>query len=195
MTGGSWPIPPCPDTRISGGLGDGLACPVPFPHRSPMVGLHRDAKVSSRRCRLSPPPPQRDAALPGGPAAPGDLPRRGAGSRPHGLGHPVVGGARLPKLPPVRHPGARVRTAAMLGLRARPTPGVLLQGTGRVPVLQRPTHGGGGGPPDRRGDPAPPRPAVGAFRAEAATALPAPDARGGELGARRLPQGAQSRAP
>jgi len=37
------------------------------------------AGVWSRRCRLSPPPPHRDAPLPRGPASPRDLPRRGAG--------------------------------------------------------------------------------------------------------------------
>ncbi len=47
---------------------------------------------------------------------------------------------------------------------------------------------------NRRGDPAPSRAAVGAVCAEADSALPAPDARGGECGARHLPPGAPVRA-
>ncbi|MDA0330331.1 MAG: PQQ-binding-like beta-propeller repeat protein [Gemmatimonadetes bacterium] len=46
------------------------------------------------------------------------LPRRGAGSRPHGLGRPQVGGARLSKLSAVRHPRPRLRAGAVHGLRA-----------------------------------------------------------------------------
>jgi len=37
-----------------------------------------------------------------------------------------------------------------------------------MPLLQCPAHGGGGGPPDRRGDPAPPCAVVGALGAQAA---------------------------
>jgi hypothetical protein len=47
-----------------------------------------------------------------------DLPRRVPGRRPHGLGRPVVGGARLPQLPAVRHPRPRIRAGALHGLRA-----------------------------------------------------------------------------
>jgi hypothetical protein len=68
--GGAWPIQPCQGTRISVGLGHGLPCPSPFPCRPPMVGRPRSAEVSPSRCRLPPPPPHRDAPLPGGPAPP-----------------------------------------------------------------------------------------------------------------------------
>ena len=74
-------------------------------------------------------------------------------------------------------------------------PGLLLQGSRRLPVVQCPAHGGGGRAPHRRGDPATPHPAVGAVRAQASAAFPAPDARGGECRARHLPPGAPGRAP
>ena len=66
-------------------------------------------------------------------------------------------------------------------------------GSRGLSVLQRPAHGGGGRAPDRRGRPAPPHPAVGAIRAQAVSALPAPDARGSECRARHLPPGAPVR--
>ena len=116
--GPSWLIQPWPGPRILRGLGDGSPCPVPVPSRPSMVGLHPDADVPSCQRRLSPPPPHRNTALPGGPASPRNLPRRGAGSGPHGLGRPVVGGARLPQLLAVRHPCPRLRAAPLRGLRA-----------------------------------------------------------------------------
>jgi hypothetical protein len=125
---GAWLIHPWRGPRISGGVGHGLSCPKPFlfPFRAPMVGLLRSTGASLRRCRLSPPPPYRNIALPRGPASSGDLPRRGAGRRPDGLGRPPVGGAPLPRLLAVRHPCPRVRARALHGLRARPAPGLLL---------------------------------------------------------------------
>jgi hypothetical protein len=46
-----------------------------------------------------------------------------------------LGGTGLSRLPPLRHLGSRVRAGAMHGLRARPAPGLLMQGSRRVPVM------------------------------------------------------------
>ncbi len=54
------------------------------------LACSRSQARSRLRPGLPPPPPHRDASVPGGPASPGDLPRRDAGGRPHGLGRPVV---------------------------------------------------------------------------------------------------------
>jgi len=70
-----------------------------------------------------------------------------------------------------------------------------LQGAGRLPLLQRTAHGRGRGPPDRRGHPTPPHPAVGALRPQEASALPAPEPRGGECRARHLHPGAPDCSP
>ena len=55
---------------------------------------------------------------------------------------------------------------------------------GDLSLVQCPAQGGGGRTSDRRGVPAPSRPPVGARRAQAASAVPASDTRGGKWGAR-----------
>jgi hypothetical protein len=136
------------------------------------------------QCRLSPRPSHRDAPVPGGPASSGDLPCRGAGRRPHGLGRPVVGGAQLPQLPALRHPRPRI-PGGCTDCEDDRLLAFSCKGMRGVSLLQRTAYGGGGGPPDRRGDPPPPRPSVGAIRSQAASALAAPDERGSECRAWR----------
>jgi hypothetical protein len=143
-----------------------------------MVGLHPSAGVSPGRCRPIAPavPPRRPCTRwsciiwrPSSPRRRTPTPWAGASRR----GWSATSAATC-----AAASSPTASRGAMHGLRARPAPGLLLQGSEGCALLQRTAHGGGGGPPDRRGDPAPPRPAVGAIRAQAASALAAPDERG-----------------
>ena len=99
-------------------------------------------------------------------------------------------GARVPRLPDLRDPGARLRAPAVHGMRARAAGAVLVQGAGLLPELRRPAHDRGRGPAGRRGAAAGARAPVGAEPAVPAAVL----ARvGSRTGAGRA-QGVRARA-
>jgi hypothetical protein len=116
-------------------------------------------------------PPREDAAAQDRLREPRVLARL---SRPRRAARAGLCRGRTPRLHRVRYPLLWIRTRSLHGLPPGLCRGLLLQGTGRVSVLQGQAHGTDRGPPRRSRHPAGTRAAVGDLRAEAAaTARPA----------------------
>ena len=91
---------------------------------------------------IRPPPPGADTALPAHRPPRRDLACR---AEPRGQAGGGLRRGRTAGLSPLRHPQFRVCTSTVRFLRSRFSRGLLVQRPGRVPLVQRPTHG-----PDRR---------------------------------------------
>jgi hypothetical protein len=116
-------------------------------------------------------------------------PRRLPGDEPAAGGRRAAAclrGARVPRLPDLRDPRARLRAPAVRGVRARAAGAVLVQGAGLLPEVRRPAHdrecGSAGGRSAAAGARAP----VGAEPAVPAAVFARVGSRAGAAGARRV---------
>ena len=136
---------PTPLLSTTGASGAGSG--PPYSPEDPVVRTTTQAIGSHPRPALSSAPSRNHHAPPHRPGKPRDVPHPGQRVRSHGRRSAGSCGERVPELSDLWHLGPRICQGSMRFLWVRLPRRFLLQRSGRLPLMQRQTHGRNRGSP------------------------------------------------